>query len=148
LSLSHGLSQGTPFFMALEIMECRLLCDENISGQNLTLDHNPGVFESDNALSHPHGVMHNYLHDADSLCWVHLWTLLSRIPHSPSQTLRNNTLDNTGIASTSRRRLFLNGLTAEEVNQFHPTVRNLAKIVELPSKCFARRVPLPLGSPP
>jgi hypothetical protein len=59
---------------------------------------------------------------------VHLWILLSRIPHSPSQTLANGIFQNVGVAFPSRRRLFLNGIWEQELDKVHPTVQNLATL--------------------
>ena len=127
LLLSHHLPQGTPFFMALEIMERRLLCDESTAVEDLTLDNmNSNVFKSRSALLPRHHVAHDYLHDVESLCWVHLWTLLSRIPQSPSQMLANNIFQNSGSASPSRRELFLNGIRVPDLDNFHPATHDLA----------------------
>jgi hypothetical protein len=134
--------------MALEIMDRRLLCNENPPRQSprLRLESDPDTFKS--RRSRRHRVAHIYLHDAESLCWVYLWTLLSRIPHHPSQTLGSDIFNNTGIASTSRRRLFLDGLDAEEVEQFHPTVHNLAELWDSARAALLAALRRPLDARP
>jgi len=132
LSLSRNFLQGTPFFMALEIMDRRLLYDKPVPEQKLTLGNfNFNEFKSQPLPPRPH-VTYNYLHDAESLCWVHLWILLSRIPHPPSQALANNIFQNAGVASPTRRILFLDGIGEQELNQVHPTVRGLVRLWGLP----------------
>jgi hypothetical protein len=112
--------------MALEIMDRHSLYNEPKPKQKLTLRE----FAPRPRLPRPH-VTYNYLHDAESLCWVHLWILLSRIPHSPSQTLANDIFQNVGLASRTRRILFLDGLE-QELDLVHPAVRDLATFWDIP----------------
>ena len=83
-------------------------------------------------------VTYNYLHDSESLCWVHLWILLSRIPYSPSQTLEDYIFRNVRVASSTRRNLFLDGIGEKELDQVHPTVRDLVKLWNLPRHGLVR----------
>ena len=118
--------------MALEIMDGRLLYDQHVKRPSLNLDNfNPNLFQSHSTLRHRHDVMYNYLHDAESLCWVHLWILLSRIPHLPSQTLGNEIFQNARVPSPSRRRVFLDGFPKEEIGNVHPSVRHLVTMWDL-----------------
>lgn len=120
--------------MALEIMDGRLLHDQSIAEQDVTLDNfNPDVFESPSAIPpQPQHVIYDCLHDAESLSWVHLWILLMRMPHPASQMLGNDIFQNLGIASPSRRKLFLSGIRQPEVDKVHPSVQNLATLWNFP----------------
>jgi len=127
VSLSHKFPQGTPFFMALEIMDGFSLYHEFPAVKTYNANNFDSeafeYHESQSTLASVHQVTYNYLHDAESLCWVYLWILLSRVPHPSSQTLANDVFQNAGDASTGRRNLWLGGVLEEQSELFHPTVR-------------------------
>ena len=109
--------------MALEIMDGRLLLEKPLHTQFKNVDNADNVPRPPPPTQHP--VTYDYLHDVESLYWVHLW-ILCRIPHSPLPTLENDIFRNVGDASASRRKLFLDG----NFPTFHEHVEHLVESLE------------------
>lgn len=122
--------------MASEIMDRQLLYEEPVDDQQL--DFNSNILDYQSSLTPVRDVTYDYLHDAESFCWVHLWILLSRIPHSPSQALANSIFQNVGTTSAIRRKLFLGGIRKPEIDSVHHTIRELAQLWNFPRKALLK----------
>ena len=111
--------------MALEIMDRRSMFYMPMHGQHRNVD-TIDVFDPPSLPAPNPPIIYNYLHDVESLYWVHLWILLSRISHGPSLMLANEVFLNDGYPSGKRRTLFENGINEAT---FHPDVQPLVRFL-------------------
>jgi len=88
--------QGTPYFMAIEILELRYLAvapdssdSESFEKQTVETERTPQV-------------VHNFQHDLESVWWILLWTITCRIAHPPSQAYAKTIFDNSMRSSLQR----------------------------------------------
>jgi len=102
--------QGTPYFMALEIMDLIYLADP---------PRQPIVRNTFQVIStatvHPTrpAVVHNFQHDLEPLWWIFLWTITDRVEHEPSIEYARTIFSGSMTASIARRAALLKPLELE-----------------------------------
>jgi len=108
--LTHK-QQGTAFYMAHEITK------------GVTLAEPP---RDEGHWQETMPLRHNFLHDVESVWWLHLWTMLDRVPHEPSQKLARHIFVN-GPPTLTREAVFITpGKLFEVLRTLHPTLSTMA----------------------
>lgn len=138
------LTQGTPYFMAHEILDNRLLvpmqAEEDQTDQKRSRSLISELFTSSKAevsKAQDHRldksrviVLHNFQHDLESIFWLALYTVTARINHEPGRAFAKNVFKNTVVLCLDRSMCLKEKISDTLHGCLSPDVAGVANVLE------------------
>ncbi len=75
-------------------------------------------------------VVHNFLHDIESIWWVYLWTILALVNHSPSNSFAAIVFEDTFNPSLVRGEMLTTSISNRLQQHLHPMLQQLVQPVD------------------
>ncbi|KAL4259871.1 Fungal-type protein kinase domain-containing protein [Pleurotus pulmonarius] len=116
---------GTPYFMPHE-----MLCSHYIplSPSASTSNDDTNIFTNGRQPKPPkQPLVYNYQHDLESIWWIFLWTVLSRVPHEASVEYARPIFQNIMTLSDARSQCLLEEIEAPLQLCLHPSLKRLSQ---------------------
>ncbi|KAF5324798.1 hypothetical protein D9611_004066 [Ephemerocybe angulata] len=129
---------GTPYFMAYEIQSSRHICHMIRIDQELPIVWDPEFWDPEpeggqlNARRGEHWgkVRHTFLHDVESLWWLILWIITSRVGCEPSRAAAKEIFQVTSTPTITRSDSLCVGIPRNVTSSLHDGVKLIASALE------------------
>ncbi|KAF5334126.1 hypothetical protein D9611_014904 [Ephemerocybe angulata] len=123
LATSSNVTIGTPHFMAYEIKASLLLWVSMTKSDPNDITY----WDDDDSDTIPFKpVVHTFFHDLESLWWLILWLITSRIGCDASKIAARDLFQSSSTHSESRRKVLIQGINRNVVLSLHDDVKPIA----------------------